>query len=190
MHTITKGFREGMFLSFKSNAMARCANVAIGQTSVLCTTVCSAALGAAIVSGEYQPGQVLTLDGVSAEHGLSRSVAREAIRVLESMGMVESRRRVGLTIRGADKWNVFDPRAHSVATRVRRPRCPVDVTFRATAWIRTGGGCPGRAEGRRTSVPPHGGGCLRHGRARTIRRPRSVLVGRQGLSPSDARSQR
>jgi len=68
------------------------------------------ALGAAIVSGQYQPGQVLTLDGVSAEHGLSRSVAREAIRVLESMGMVESRRRVGLTIQPAEKWNVFDPR--------------------------------------------------------------------------------
>jgi DNA-binding FadR family transcriptional regulator len=68
------------------------------------------ALGAAIVSGRYQPGQVLTLDGVGAEHGLSRSVAREAIRVLESMGMVESRRRVGLTIQPAEKWNVFDPR--------------------------------------------------------------------------------
>ena len=68
------------------------------------------ALGTAIVSGEYSPGQVLTLDGVSAQHGLSRSVAREAIRVLESMGMVESRRRVGITIQPAQKWNVFDPR--------------------------------------------------------------------------------
>ena len=68
------------------------------------------ALGTAIVSGEYPAGQVLTLDGVSARHGLSRSVAREVIRVLESMGMVESRRRVGITVQPADKWNVFDPR--------------------------------------------------------------------------------
>lgn len=67
-------------------------------------------LGAAIVSGEYPAGQVITLDGVSAEHGLSRSVARESIRVLESMGMVESRRRVGITIQPSHKWNVFDPR--------------------------------------------------------------------------------
>ena len=59
---------------------------------------------------EYSPGQVLTLDGVSAQHGLSRSVAREAISVLESMGMVESRRRVGITIQPAQKWNVCDPR--------------------------------------------------------------------------------
>lgn len=68
------------------------------------------ALGTAIVSGEYSPGQVITLEGVSAHHGLSRSVAREAIRVLESMGMVESRRRVGITIQPPEKWNVFDPR--------------------------------------------------------------------------------
>jgi DNA-binding FadR family transcriptional regulator len=68
------------------------------------------ALGTGIVSGEYPAGQVLTLDGVSAQHGVSRSVAREAIRVLESMGMVESRRRVGITILPSENWNVFDPR--------------------------------------------------------------------------------
>lgn len=68
------------------------------------------ALGTAIVSGEYPEGQVITLDGVSARHRVSRSVAREAIRVLESMGMAASRRRVGITIQPSHKWNVFDPR--------------------------------------------------------------------------------
>jgi len=68
------------------------------------------ALGTAIVSGDYPAGRVITLEGVSDGHGVSRSVAREAIRVLESMGMVESRRRVGITIQPAKKWNVFDPR--------------------------------------------------------------------------------
>lgn len=68
------------------------------------------ALGMAIASGEYPAGRVLTLDGVSAQHGVSRSVVREAIRVLESMGMVESRRRVGITVQPSVKWNVFDPR--------------------------------------------------------------------------------
>ena len=63
-----------------------------------CTASLLTALGAGIVSGDLAPGQVLTLDGVSAEYGVSRSVAREAIRVLESMGMVASRRRVGITI--------------------------------------------------------------------------------------------
>jgi DNA-binding FadR family transcriptional regulator len=67
------------------------------------------ALGTGIVSGEYAPGQVLTLESVSAQHRVSRSVAREAIRVLESMRMVASRRRVGITIQPSEKWNVFDP---------------------------------------------------------------------------------
>nr|ABP42994.1 transcriptional regulator, GntR family [Mycolicibacterium gilvum PYR-GCK] len=67
------------------------------------------ALGTGIVSGKYPAGCVLTLEAVSAEHGVSRSVAREAVRVLESMGMVESRRRVGITVLPADRWNLFDP---------------------------------------------------------------------------------
>ena len=68
------------------------------------------ALGQGIASGHYGAGQVLNLDGVSATYGVSRSVAREAIRVLESMGMVASRRRVGITIQPSSNWNVFDPR--------------------------------------------------------------------------------
>jgi DNA-binding FadR family transcriptional regulator len=69
-----------------------------------------AALGGSIVSGEFKPGHVITLDGVSTTHEVSRSVAREAIRVLESMGLVASRRRVGITIQPQERWNVFDPR--------------------------------------------------------------------------------
>lgn len=68
------------------------------------------ALGTGIASGELAADQVLTLERLSAEHEVSRSVAREAIRVLESMGMVESRRRVGITVQPSRKWNVFDPR--------------------------------------------------------------------------------
>jgi DNA-binding FadR family transcriptional regulator len=68
------------------------------------------ALGAQIVSGNLPAGQVINLDGVSTQYGVSRSVTREAIRVLESMGMVASRRRVGITIQPSEQWNVFDPR--------------------------------------------------------------------------------
>lgn len=68
------------------------------------------ALGSRIVSGDLAAGRVLTLEQVGSEYGVSRSVAREAIRVLESMGLVASRRRVGITIQPRTKWNVFDPR--------------------------------------------------------------------------------
>ena len=53
---------------------------------------------------------MLTLDDICHEYAVSRSVAREAIRVLESMGLVASRRRVGITIQPRHRWNVFDPR--------------------------------------------------------------------------------
>jgi DNA-binding FadR family transcriptional regulator len=69
-----------------------------------------AALGTAVVSGELRPGAVLTLDRVCSEYAVSRSVAREAVRVLESMGLLASRRRVGVTVLPRSSWNVFDPR--------------------------------------------------------------------------------
>ncbi len=68
------------------------------------------ALGADVVSGRLPAGHVLTLDGVGAQYEVSRSVAREAVRVLESMGMLASRRRVGITIQPSAAWNAFDPR--------------------------------------------------------------------------------
>jgi DNA-binding FadR family transcriptional regulator len=68
------------------------------------------ALGTAVVSGELAPGSVLTLEGMCAQYAVSRSVAREAVRVLESMGLLASRRRVGVTVLPRSSWNVFDPR--------------------------------------------------------------------------------
>jgi DNA-binding FadR family transcriptional regulator len=68
------------------------------------------ALGRRIVSGESEAGQVLTLEHIGSQYAVSRGVAREAIRVLESMGLVASRRRVGITIQPRAAWNVFDPR--------------------------------------------------------------------------------
>ncbi|MEU0569370.1 FadR/GntR family transcriptional regulator [Nonomuraea sp. NPDC005983] len=67
-------------------------------------------LGTLVVSGEYAPGQVLRIEQLEARFGVSRTVVREAIRVLESMGMVSSRRRVGVTVSVRAAWNLFDPR--------------------------------------------------------------------------------
>jgi DNA-binding FadR family transcriptional regulator len=68
------------------------------------------ALGGDIASGRLAAGDVLTVDGICQLHAVSRSVAREAVRVLESMGLVASRRRVGVTVQDRAGWNVFDPR--------------------------------------------------------------------------------
>lgn len=67
-------------------------------------------IGAEITSGELSRGHVLTLEGIQERFGVSRTVARETMRILESMGLVRSRRRVGITVQPRESWNVFDPR--------------------------------------------------------------------------------
>lgn len=68
------------------------------------------ALGTRIAAGELPPGSVCTLADLEAEYGVSRTVIREAVRVLEAMGMLESRRRIGLTVRPAAEWSALDTR--------------------------------------------------------------------------------
>ena len=55
-------------------------------------------LGRRIASGEIPEGTVLTLAGLEQEFAASRTLIREAVRVLESLGMLRSRRRVGITV--------------------------------------------------------------------------------------------
>lgn len=66
-------------------------------------------LGPAIASGEIPVGSVLRSEELEAKYGVSRTVVREAIRILESMRLVASRRRVGITVQPKADWDVFDP---------------------------------------------------------------------------------
>ncbi|GAA0466325.1 FadR/GntR family transcriptional regulator [Streptomyces stramineus] len=66
-------------------------------------------LGPAITAGEHPPGTVLRTDEMEGRFDVSRTVIREAVRVLESMGLVSSRRRVGVTVLPTEEWNVYDP---------------------------------------------------------------------------------
>ncbi|WP_327366454.1 FadR/GntR family transcriptional regulator [Streptomyces sp. NBC_01217] len=66
-------------------------------------------LGLEIAAGEHRPGEVLRTDEVAQRFDVSRTVVREVVRVLESMHLVESRRRVGVTVRPTEAWNVYDP---------------------------------------------------------------------------------
>ncbi|WP_055587965.1 FadR/GntR family transcriptional regulator [Streptacidiphilus griseoplanus] len=68
-----------------------------------------AGLGPAIASGEIPEGTVLRMEELEARYGVSRTVVREAVRVLEAMRMVASRRRVGITVQPRSGWDVFDP---------------------------------------------------------------------------------
>ncbi|MFF3394879.1 FadR/GntR family transcriptional regulator [Streptomyces sp. NPDC002669] len=66
-------------------------------------------LGLEIAAGVHGPGQVLRTDELARRFDVSRTVVREVVRVLESMHLVESRRRVGVTVRPTETWNVYDP---------------------------------------------------------------------------------
>jgi DNA-binding FadR family transcriptional regulator len=68
------------------------------------------ALGRQVVSGELPSGTVLRIDQLDERYGVSRSVVREAVRVLDSMGLVEARKRIGVRVLPSTSWNVFDPR--------------------------------------------------------------------------------
>jgi DNA-binding FadR family transcriptional regulator len=67
-------------------------------------------LGPALVSGELAEGAVLKIDEIASQNGVSRTVARDVVKVLESLQLVVTRRRVGVTVRPRRDWNVFDPR--------------------------------------------------------------------------------
>ena len=67
-------------------------------------------LGESIASGRLAPGSRLTLEDLQQEYGVSRTVARDTMRVLESMNLVYSRRRVGIVVQDPQHWNVFDPK--------------------------------------------------------------------------------
>lgn len=65
-------------------------------------------LGEEIVSGVMPEGYTFTLQDLSSRFGISRTVAREAMRALEQLGLVSSSRRVGIKVLASSKWAVFD----------------------------------------------------------------------------------
>ncbi|GLI26922.1 transcriptional regulator [Agromyces rhizosphaerae] len=66
--------------------------------------------GRRIVDGRMPAGSVLTVDALVARHSVSRSIVREAVRVLVSLDLVEARQRVGLRVLPEEAWNVLHPR--------------------------------------------------------------------------------
>nr|WP_167152483.1 FCD domain-containing protein [Lysinibacter cavernae] len=68
------------------------------------------AIGSAIVRGELPPGIPLTIEQLEQRYGVSRSVIRDCLRSLQTMNLVQSKPRVGVTPRPASEWNVYEPK--------------------------------------------------------------------------------
>jgi DNA-binding FadR family transcriptional regulator len=66
-------------------------------------------LGQAIVSGEYKFGFLSSELAVEKCYNVSRSVAREAVRMLRAKGIVSSSTKQGISLNPMEKWNLVDP---------------------------------------------------------------------------------
>ena len=65
-------------------------------------------LGRAIVTGEYDDARFPTEAELAVEHGVSRSVTREAVKMLTAKGLLTARPRKGTTVQPSSSWNLFD----------------------------------------------------------------------------------
>lgn len=76
-------------------------------------------LGRLIVDGAFGAGQPIVPEDIGRRFSASRTVVREALRVLESKGMVAARPRVGTWTRPPEHWDAIDPDV--IAWRVAGP---------------------------------------------------------------------
>jgi DNA-binding FadR family transcriptional regulator len=68
------------------------------------------AIGRRIVRGELAPGEILPEQGeLSRLLGVSRTVVREATKVLATKGLVESRSKRGTVVLERSSWRLLDP---------------------------------------------------------------------------------
>lgn len=88
--------------------MARTIRAAAGGELGLHGRVMSS-LGQGIVGGDFRSGEILDLDELAAGFEVSRSVLREALRVLQSFGMIEARQRVGTQVLPRERWDLLNP---------------------------------------------------------------------------------
>ena len=67
-------------------------------------------LGIRIVSGRYQPGDLLDGEISSAEQlDVSRTAYREAVRILAAKGLVDARPKIGTRVNPQSQWHLLDP---------------------------------------------------------------------------------
>ncbi len=65
-------------------------------------------LGRAIVIGRYSEQAFPTEAELAKQHGVSRSVTREAVKMLTAKGLLSARPRQGTVVQPTSSWNLFD----------------------------------------------------------------------------------
>ena len=125
-------------------------------------------LGLLVIRGVPAPGETLPDETALGEQfGVSRTVLREAIKVLAAKGLVEPRPRVGTRVRPRHGWNLLDCDVLSW----RFEAGPDETLLREITEIR------GIIEPAAAALRPSG----RRPRKRTHRRPLRAVGGSRGL---------
>ncbi|MGH3166951.1 MAG: FadR/GntR family transcriptional regulator [Trebonia sp.] len=71
-----------------------------------------------IVSGELEPGALLPTEPRLCEvFGMSRTVIREAIKILEQKGLLRAKQGQGTHVAMPDEWNLLDPMVLEASVR-------------------------------------------------------------------------
>ena len=66
-------------------------------------------VGRAIVTGAYEATSFPTEAELAQRYGVSRSVTREAVKMLTAKGLLTARPRKGTSVQPSTSWNLFDP---------------------------------------------------------------------------------
>lgn len=66
-------------------------------------------LGQEIAGGQRLAGEQIMPEELVERFGVSRTVVREALRVLETKGLITARPKTGTKIRASTRWHVLDP---------------------------------------------------------------------------------
>lgn len=66
-------------------------------------------LGRAIVTGAFEERDFPTEADLSRDYGVSRSVTREAVKMLTAKGLLSARPRQGTVVQPAAAWSLLDP---------------------------------------------------------------------------------
>lgn len=68
-----------------------------------------ARVGDDLAHGRIGAGDVMSMEQIEERYTVSRTVVREVVKVLESIGVATSRRRVGVTFQPESEWEALSP---------------------------------------------------------------------------------
>jgi DNA-binding transcriptional MocR family regulator len=91
-------------------------------------------LGAAIVSGDLAAGETLDTEQLAADQQVSRTVVREAIRVLSGKGLVDARPKRGTFVLDRENWNLLTQTCSAGSSASWRNQACSNASTRSALW--------------------------------------------------------